>query len=106
MSLEDVDNYVNQSTPQAHVKPMEKARSKSPIKVQQPKVNPEVESVSTNIYQKKTLSKQHQWKPKAASGVSGSASTSPGGEWIEIVRTDATGQPKTVRAWVPHSTNC
>ena len=103
MSLEDVDNYVNQSTTQAHVKPVEKARSKSPKKVQQPKANPVSESVSQIIYQKKTLSKQQQWKPKTASVVSGSASTSPGGEWIEIIQTDATGQPKTIRAWVPAS---
>ena len=103
MSLEDIDNYVKQSAAQAHVKPQRDARSKSPNKVQQPKASHIFESVTPIIYQKKTLSKQQQWKPKAASIVSGGGSTLPGGEWIEIVRNDATGQPKTIRAWVPAS---
>ena len=64
MSLEAVDKYVKHTTPQVHVKPVVKARSKSPIKVEQPKAEPEIESVNPNIYQKKTLSKQQLWKPR------------------------------------------
>ena len=103
MTLEDVDNYVKHSTPQVYVKPVVKARSKSPIKVEQPEAQAAFESVNPNVYQTKTLSKQQLLKPKAVNIVVGSESTSPGGDWVEIIQTDTTGQPKTVRAWVPHS---
>jgi hypothetical protein len=103
MSLEDVGNYVKHSTPQVRVKPAEKARSKSPIEVTQPKAESVVESVNPNVYQKKTLSKEQLWKPKVVEIVASSASTSPGGDWVNKIQIDATGQPKTIRAWVPHS---
>ena len=79
------------------------ARSKSPQKMYQPKAGPTSESVTPIIYQKKTLSKQQQWKPKANTPISGSASTSPGGEWLDVIRNDADGKPKTIKAWVPNS---
>ena len=103
MSLEDVGNYVKHSTTQVRVKHAEKARSKSQIEVTQPKAESVDESVNPNVYQKKTLSKEQLWKPKVVEIVASSASTSPGGDWVNKIQIDATGQPKTIRAWVPHS---
>ena len=64
MTLEEVDRFVKQLTSQAYVKTKRDVRSKSPHKVYQPKAGPTSESVTPLIYQKKTLSKQQQWKPR------------------------------------------
>ena len=103
MSLEDVGNYVKHSTTQVRVKHAENARLKSQIEVPQPKAESVAESVNPNVYQKKTLSKGQLWKPKVVELVASSASKSPGGVWVNKIQIDATGQPKTIRAWVPHS---
>ena len=71
---------------------------------------PKVEKIILleNVYQKKPFSKQQVWKPKdsatsPSAGVCGSASSSPNGEWVDVIRHDTQGKPKTVRAWVPYS---
>ena len=79
---------------------------KAKAKVPAPKVEKVI--LPENVYQKKPFSKQQVWKPKDTAtshseGVCGSASSSPGGEWVYVVRHDTHGKPKTVRAWVPYA---
>jgi len=102
MCFEDVEKFLKQS--------ISSKAKKSVFKVK-PKVStPNVEKVvlADNVYQKKTFSKQQVWKPKesatsSSTGVCGNASSSPSGEWVDVIRHDTHGKPKTVRAWVPYA---
>ena len=85
MRFEDVEKFLKQST-SSNAK---KSGFKENAKVSSPKVENVV--LSDNVYQKKIFSKQQMWKPKEnatspSANVSGSASTSPGGKWVNVIR--------------------
>ena len=61
-----------------------------------------------NVYQKKPFSRQQVWRLKESANCSDvdgcvDRNPSPSGEWVNVVRHDTHGNPKTVRAWVPNA---
>ena len=102
MRFEDVEKFLKQST-SLNAK---KSEFKAKTMVSSPKIEKVV--LSDNVYQKKTFSKQQVWKPKesatsSSAGVCGSASLSSSEEWVDVIRHDTHGKPKTVKAWVPYA---
>ena len=102
MRFEDVEKFLKHSISSNS----KKSGSKANAKVKTPKVEKVV--LPENVYQKKPFSRQQVWKPKdsatsSSAGVCGGASPSPSGEWVDVIRHDTHGNPKTVRAWVPYA---
>ena len=102
MRFEDVDEFLKQSISSNTKKSGFKAKSR--VKTQ--KVDKVV--LPENVYQKKPYSRHQVWKPKdsatnLSTGVCEGSSTSPSGEWVNVIRHDTHGNPKTVRAWVPNA---
>jgi len=100
MHFEDVENFIKQSM----FSNSKKSRSKAKPKASPPKVEKVV--LPYNVYQKKPLSRQQVWRPKETTSCSKNEgcerkSPSPSGEWVNVIRHDTQGKPKTVRAWVP-----
>ena len=91
-SFENVDKSFKQSTFQTHLR----QRPKSPSKVSTSVI------FDPKVYYKQNFSKQQMWRPKGETEV-GEESSNSSGEWFDAIRVDATGQYKTVRAWIPKS---
>ena len=104
MRFEDVEKFLKQSISSNSKKSGSKAKSR----VKAPKVEKVV--LPENVYQKKPFSRHQVWKPKdsatsSSTGVCEGVSPSPSGEWVDVIRHDTHGNPRTVRAGFPMPTN-